>query len=203
MRVGSGRPPEFVCRVIDREEREITMGSGVVSSGGQGSAGSRKNRKGRPGVRIDMTPMVDIAFLLLIFYMSTTQFKPLEARPVDLPASHSQIELPERDIITVTITRLDSVFVDWVQRTLIEIDGHSAYSMVRFVQPADRYTVASWINKARGNNDRALVVLKTDRDASFGITQDIIRSMQLQKVNRFLIITEPESDRQYATHIIG
>jgi biopolymer transport protein ExbD len=149
-----------------------------------------------------MTPMVDIAFLLLIFYMTTTQFKPLEARPVDLPASHSQIELPERDVITVTITRLDSVFVDWVQRTLVEIDGHRAYSMVRFVRPADRYTVASWINKARGNNDRALVVFKADRDASFGITQDIIRAMQMKNVRRFLIITEPESDGRYITRII-
>ena len=35
-----------------------------------------------------MTPMVDVAFLLLIFYMSTTQFKPPEARAVELPQSH-------------------------------------------------------------------------------------------------------------------
>ena len=34
---------------------------------------ARRNR-----VRIDMTPMVDVAFLLLIFFMSTTQFKPPE-----------------------------------------------------------------------------------------------------------------------------
>ena len=30
----------------------------------------------RAGVRIDMTPMVDVAFLLLTFFMMTTQFKP-------------------------------------------------------------------------------------------------------------------------------
>ena len=37
-----------------------------------------KKHKRRIGVAIDMTPMVDIAFLLLIFYMTTTQFKPPE-----------------------------------------------------------------------------------------------------------------------------
>lgn len=179
------------------------MASGNVSEDRRRSVASRKSRKRRPGVRIDMTPMVDIAFLLLIFYMTTTQFRPLEARPVDLPRSHSQIELPERDIITVTITRLDSVFVDWVERTLIEIDGRSTYSIVRFVQPADRNTVASWINKARGRNEHALVVFKADRGASFGITRDIIRSMQRNMVNRFLIITEPETDRQHITQVIG
>lgn len=179
------------------------MASGKVSGDRHGSARNRKSRKRRPGVRIDMTPMVDIAFLLLIFYMTTTQFRPLEARPVELPTSHSQIELPERDVITVTVTRLDSVFVDWVERALIEIDGHSTYSTVRFVQPADRFTVASWINKVRTKNDRALVVLKADRGAGFGITQDIIRSMQKKKVLRFLIITEPESDRRHVTQVIG
>ncbi len=62
-------------------------------------------KKRRIAVRIDMTPMVDIAFLLLIFYMATTQFKPPEARAVDLPESHSQIKLPDKDVINVTLTQ--------------------------------------------------------------------------------------------------
>ena len=37
-------------------------------------------KKRRVAIRLDMTPMVDIAFLLLIFYMATTQFKPPEAK---------------------------------------------------------------------------------------------------------------------------
>jgi len=35
-------------------------------------------KKRRIGISIDMTPMVDVAFLLLIFFMTTTQFKPPE-----------------------------------------------------------------------------------------------------------------------------
>ncbi|MBU0985414.1 MAG: biopolymer transporter ExbD, partial [candidate division Zixibacteria bacterium] len=72
-------------------------------------------KKRRVAIRIDMTPMVDIAFLLLIFYMATTQFKPPEARAVDLPESHSQIELPDKDVINITVTKQDSIYVDYVQ----------------------------------------------------------------------------------------
>ena len=54
-----------------------------------------KAKKRRVDIRIDMTPMVDIAFLLLIFYMATTSFKPPEKLHVSLPASHSEIKLPE------------------------------------------------------------------------------------------------------------
>ena len=41
--------------------------------------------KRRLGIRIDMTPMVDIVFLLLIFYMVTTVFAMPQAMEVNLP----------------------------------------------------------------------------------------------------------------------
>ena len=65
----------------------------------------RKPKKGRVNVRIDMTPMVDVAFLLLTFFMLTTQFHPASDVEVVLPDSHSAIKLPESDIITVSVTK--------------------------------------------------------------------------------------------------
>ncbi len=59
--------------------------------------------KSRVGVAIDMTPMVDVAFLLLIFFMSTTQFKPPEEVQIELPTSHSAIKVPESNILILTV----------------------------------------------------------------------------------------------------
>ena len=42
-------------------------------------------RRRRVAIRIDMTPMVDIAFLLLIFYMVTTVFSMPQAMEINLP----------------------------------------------------------------------------------------------------------------------
>src|SRR5688572_26886050 len=58
----------------------------------------------RIGIAIDMTPMVDVAFLLLIFFMLTTQFKPPEADKITLPESNSEAKSPESDIITLAVT---------------------------------------------------------------------------------------------------
>src|SRR5512145_531698 len=58
----------------------------------------------RIGIAIDMTPMVDVAFLLLIFFMLTTQFKPPEADKITLPESNSEAKAPESDIITIAVT---------------------------------------------------------------------------------------------------
>ncbi len=105
--------------------------------------------KRRVGIRIDMTPMVDIAFLLLIFYMATTQFKPPEARAVELPQSRSQIQLPDKDIINITVTKWDSVYVDYVEIAKINIDGQDVNSNVRRVITTTTAGVANEINRAR------------------------------------------------------
>ena len=150
-------------------------------------------KKRRVAIRIDMTPMVDIAFLLLIFYMATTQFKPPEARAVDLPESHSQIELPDKDIINITVTKLDSIYVDYVE--LVEITDEQGNPMQvkgRRVLTTDCYGAASEILRARAKNLRALVVVKADQDATFGTMQCVMKQMQENNLERFLIITDNE-----------
>ena len=149
-------------------------------------------KKRRVNITIDMTPMVDIAFLLLIFYMATTQFKPPEARAVELPDSHSQIELPDKDIINITVTKYDSIYVDYVLKATVNIEGRDVLTTARLVMTADKYSVANEINRARAKNHRALVVIKADQDASFGVMQDVMKSMQQNYLERFLIITDLE-----------
>ncbi len=149
--------------------------------------------KRRISIRIDMTPMVDIAFLLLIFYMATTQFKPPEARAVELPTSHSMIELPDKDIINITVTKYDSIYVDYVEKVTINIDGQDVETKGRIVRTCDKYDVSVEINKARAKNRKALIVIKADRRASYGIMDDVMTSMQENHLERFLIITDKET----------
>jgi biopolymer transport protein ExbD len=153
-------------------------------------------KKRRVSIRIDMTPMVDIAFLLLIFYMTTTQFKPPEARSVELPKSHSQIELPDKDIINITITKLDSIYVDYIEKVSLNIDGQDVETTARRVKTVNTFNVASEINRARAKNRKALVVIKADRRASFGTMQDVMKQMQENYLERFLIITDLETDKK-------
>ena len=151
-------------------------------------------KKRRVGVVIDMTPMVDITILLLIFYMSTTSFKPPEAKAVTLPQSHSQIELPDKDIINITVTKHDSIFVDFLQKEQVVFDGAEVTTTVRKYAEADVYNVTSLINRARAVNLRALIVIKADRDASFGVMDEIMKSMRESELTRFLIITDNEAE---------
>lgn len=57
----------------------------------------------RKGTTVDMTAMCDVAFLLLTFFMLATKFKPEEPVQVTTPNSISEIPLPDKDIMMITI----------------------------------------------------------------------------------------------------
>ena len=64
----------------------------------------------RVGFKLDMTPMVDVGFLLLTFFMLTTQFKPPEVAEVIIPTSHSKFKLPDADVMTVTVDKEGNIY---------------------------------------------------------------------------------------------
>ena len=59
---------------------------------------------------VDMTPFVDVAFLILTFFIMATKFKPEEPVEIKTPNSVSTRELPESDALQVTFDSTGRVF---------------------------------------------------------------------------------------------
>jgi len=57
----------------------------------------------RKGPAMDMTAMCDVAFLLLSFFIMTTQFKGQESVTIETPSSISQTKIPETGVATISI----------------------------------------------------------------------------------------------------
>ncbi len=67
-----------------------------------------KRRIRRTGIRIDMTPMVDVAFLLLTFFMVTTAFRRPQTIEITIPAdkeSRREVRVQESNLMQVMINR--------------------------------------------------------------------------------------------------
>ena len=58
----------------------------------------------------DMTPFVDVAFLILSFFMLATKFKPPELVPIKTPGSVLSQKLPENNAVMISIDSSDRVF---------------------------------------------------------------------------------------------
>lgn len=69
-----------------------------------------KVKMAKKGVSMDMTAMVDVAFLLLTFFMLASQFKPKEVVSVLIPASVSEFTIPEKDIMIIALRDDGAVF---------------------------------------------------------------------------------------------
>ena len=148
-------------------------------------------KKRRIGISIDMTPMVDVAFLLLIFFMCTTQFKPPEKDKIALPESNSESKSPESDIITIAVTspkpengNQSSVRVIYRQR---------GEEVSRLIMP-DQVTneMSTVLSNARAANPRARIIVKMDKDAPYGIMADMMQGLQDAKAPRFNVQTDLE-----------
>lgn len=70
----------------------------------------------KPGVNIDMTPLVDVIMLLLTFFMLVATFKVESTESIEIKLPESAVtdttKLPEKDIMTMTLTKNGDVFVD-------------------------------------------------------------------------------------------
>jgi biopolymer transport protein ExbD len=136
-------------------------------------------KKKRIGISIDMTPMVDVAFLLLIFFMCTTQFRPPEKDKIDLPESSSDLKMPESDVITLGVTKDARMSVDYRVR---------AERFTPYVSDAEQLRYEP--QRARMANPGARILVKFDKDADYGTMQEIMQILQEENATRFNIVTE-------------
>src|SRR5512139_2896693 len=107
----------------------------------------------RIGIKIDMTPMVDVAFLLLIFFMSTSQFAPPQKVPISLPDSHSNLKVPESDVMIIAITK---------DNQLLWQTGKNPQ------QETDLPNLESVVMGERRKNPRLRVAVKADKLSDYG-----------------------------------
>jgi len=138
-----------------------------------------------------MTPMVDVAFLLLTFFMLTTQFRPPEEVQIALPQSHSAIKLPESKVMLVTISKDDRVFLGFDSpRMMGKIFGEE--NRLRTSVEVPTKDLANLLVQARMANPSLFTVVKGDKDAGYGVTEDVMNILQKTNITRFNLVTDLE-----------
>lgn len=90
------------------------MGGGAEALGGgpkqkRGKASKRKAKK-RVGFRLDMTPLVDITFLLLTFFMLTTSMSQPQTMELSVPPQETEIDVAMSKLLTIRLRDDGKIF---------------------------------------------------------------------------------------------
>jgi biopolymer transport protein ExbD len=148
---------------------------------GKSKSKSFHRPKRRVGIRIDMTPMVDVAFLLLIFFMVTTVFRTPQALEINLPPDkEAKVNVAQSKVLTVRVLP-DRAY--W---------KHGTDPWAR----TDVEKIAS-VFKIWSSDANTIVLIQIDRDAKFNNMVKIIDELDLAKMTRFSLNTlKPEEKKE-------
>ncbi len=179
------------------------MDTGGGDSGHKKGPGVKKAKK--LSTRIDMTPMVDLGFLLITFFIFTaTMSTPTTMRlimPKDEKDPENQTEVKESAALTILLGGNNGIY--YYEGQMLA-DGSnfksSTYKEIREVIQTKRNNVML-MGKSLGyhpdSTDRDLVVvIKPNENATYKNTVDVLDEMTINNVRRFAIvdITQPEKD---------
>jgi len=139
-----------------------------------------RRAKRRVGIRIDMTPMVDVAFLLLIFFMVTTVFRRPLAMEMNLPEKDAVVKIKESNVMTVYIQQ----------------DGSMVYDVgKRGLQPLSWDELRESLVLENDYNPELVILVKVDRKAKYNYMVNMLDTLDEARLGRFSIIPMTDLDK--------
>ncbi len=138
-------------------------------------------KKKRVGIRIDMTPMVDIAFLLLIFFMVTTVFRRPLAMEVNLPESGATVMVPESNVMTLYVNADESLFYKVGASELSSVSWEDLDPLFR---------------RSLTDNPALIVLVKINRAARYESMVDMMDTLDDAHMERFSLVPMSEHDAE-------
>ncbi len=158
------------------------MAGGDVAAAEPRKHGKKKRKKGRRlGIRIDMTPLVDVAFLLLTFFMYTTSMSRPQTMEINLPPEETKVEIAESNLLTLRINAKGEVF--WNMG--IETPKRIEFSALR-----------TFLRERSSTNPKLVTLVKVDRDGKYNMMVNIMDELNLAEITRFSIGPLVDQDKE-------
>lgn len=158
------------------------------------TGGDDGHKKG-PGVkkakkmstRVDMTPMVDLGFLLITFFIFTTTMAQPTAMnlfmPKDVDKPDDQNKVKETGAFTILLGKADQVyFYEGMDPTKLQA---SSFKLIR----------EELMKKKQNTNPEDLVVIiKPSEEATYKNTVDILDEMTINEIKRYAMVDITEDE---------
>lgn len=154
----------------------------AVETGQPRSHSKGKKKKRRVGVRIDMTPMVDVAMLLLTFFMLTTVFNKPQTMELNMPPS-TPIEVQQSILMTLLVGPNADIYWDMA-------DKPTELKKVTFKE------LRPLLEERLRSIPKLITVVKVDREAKYSDMVDVIDDLNLANITKFSLVEMTPQDKK-------
>jgi len=158
-------------------------GGAVADSGGakRKNKFSKRKPKKRINIGIDMTPLVDVAFLLLTFFMLTTVFRLPQTLEINLPPKDVDIKVGESNLLTIRVDETMQLY--W--NVGFEVPHKIAWEEMN-----------KFLKGKRTENPRFNVLIKIDKKAKYHMMIDIIDELRMTQLDRYALAPMTDIDKK-------
>jgi biopolymer transport protein ExbD len=129
---------------------------------------SRKVRVEQEDAAIDMTPMLDIVFIMLIFFIVTTVFVKEAGIEVIKPGATESV-MPKNANIFIAVTERGEV---WIDKHLVDVD-----------------TVRANLDRLMAEQPSDVIIIQADKNAEHGIVVKVMDQIKAAGIDRISIAT--------------
>jgi biopolymer transport protein ExbD len=164
----------------------------MAELGGGGGGGKKKGGKVRvkkASTRIDMTPMVDLAFLLLTFFVMTTTLNKPQTMEITMPEKPKEgdimPEVNEKNVLTLVLGQDDKIY--WymgITDPKVEVSNFSATGMRKILL------------EKKAELPKLIVLIKAMDEAKYKNMVDIMDEMNISAMQRFALVDITDTDVQ-------
>lgn len=167
-----------------------------TGDGGGGKGGKVRSKK--QNSKVDLTAMVDLAFLLITFFMLTTSLSKPKAMDLGLPDKNTENE-PE-DIVktdqrrTVTVILGDNDQIKWFHGLLEAPEANGKPQNIGYGKEGIRTVLlprVKSIPEVTGDKDKGMIVIiKPTKKSTYKNLVDILDEMAICKVPTYAIVND-------------
>jgi len=136
----------------------------------RGKSSKRKPKK-RVSFHLDMTPLVDITFLLLTFFMFTTTMSAPQTMEMSIPPEiNTPVDVAQDKLLSIYIRNDDKLF--W----------HKAQETPKPMKLQDVKKLSEKENLKDGMHNKLIIVLKIDKNAPYGTVVSVLDELNLAEI---------------------
>ncbi len=159
----------------------------LSQSKGKQKHGGKKKKK-RIAVRIDMTPMVDVAFLLLTFFMLTTSMSKPQTMEINLPPAETKADVAESNLLTLRISADFRIFWNIGTEKPTTVDGKEKKEKL--------IGLGRLLKERNSANPKLITLIKIDGKAKYIDMVDIMDELNINSITRFSLAPMLDDDKK-------